>query len=266
MTAAATAAVKAPTRKTGVGSFLIPVLGLAVVVAVWHVWSVRLGEGHVLASFAPARTVVSLWELLRTGALEPHILVSLKRVMLGLLIGLAAGLPLGVLLGIWSPLERASSFVFQFVRMTSPLSWMPIAVMAFGIGDAPVYFLIGIASVFPIMLNTRAGVANLDRRWILAVRSLGANRWETVRYVVLPAVLTHSLVGLRLAVGIAWIVLVPAEMLGVSAGLGYYLLDTRDRLAYSELMAVILVIGALGYLLDLAVRGAQWLLTPHRRE
>ncbi len=247
-------------------SLALPVLGLAVAVLAWHLWSMRVGEEHVLSSFAPARSFSSLWELLRTGALEPHILVSLKRVLLGLAIGLTVGLPAGVLLGVWTPLERASSFVLQFLRMISPLSWMPIAVMVFGIGDAPVIFLIGVATVFPIMLSTRAGVASLDRRWILAVRSLGANRWETVRYVVLPAVLTHSLVGLRLAVGIAWIVLVPAEMLGVSAGLGYYILDTRDRLAYSELMAVIILIGALGYLLDLLVRGTQWLLTPHRRE
>lgn len=253
-----------PSRRNILTAFL-PLVGLVVVLSLWHWWSTRLGSEHVLSGFSPVRTAGSLWELLRSGVLEPHILVSLRRVAVGLGLGLLAGLPLGVLLGVSRPLERASSFVFQFLRMISPLSWMPIAVMAFGIGDAPVYFLLAVAAVFPIMLNTRAGVAGIDRRWILTVRSMGASRWETVRHVVLPAVLTHSLVGLRLAVGVAWIVLVPAEMLGVSAGLGYYILDTRDRLAYSELMAVIVVIGALGYLCDLLVRITQWALTPHHR-
>ncbi|PXZ56230.1 ABC transporter permease, partial [Pseudomonas aeruginosa] len=86
-------------------------------------------------------------------------------------------------------------------------------------------------------------------------RSLAATPWETLRRVILPGILGHVLTGVRLAIGILWIVLVPCEMLGVSAGLGYYILDTRDRLAYSELMAMVLLIGLLGYLLDAAARG-----------
>ncbi|MDT4855676.1 putative aliphatic sulfonates transport permease protein SsuC [compost metagenome] len=96
----------------------------------------------------------------------------------------------------------------------------------------------------------------LDPRWLQLARSLSATRWETLVRVVVPGVFGHVLTGVRLAIGILWIVLVPCEMLGVSAGLGYYILDTRDRLAYSELMAMVLLIGVLGFFLD---AGARWL-------
>jgi NitT/TauT family transport system permease protein len=151
-------------------------------------------------------------------------------------------------------LEAAATPAFQFLRMISPLSWMPIAVMAFGIGDRPIYFLLAFSAVWPIMLNTAAGVRQLDPRWLQLALSLSATRWETLWSVVLPGVLGHVLTGLRLAIGIVWIVLVPCEMLGVSAGLGYAILDARDRLAYSDLMALVLLIGALGFLLDVAAR------------
>jgi NitT/TauT family transport system permease protein len=121
-------------------------------------------------------------------------------------------------------------------------------------------FLLAFAAVWPILLNTAAGVKQLDARWLQLARSLSASRWETLTRVVIPGVLGHVLTGVRLAIGILWIVLVPCEMLGVSAGLGYYILDTRDRLAYSELMAMVLLIGVLGFLLDATARGlyARW--------
>ena len=134
---------------------------------------------------------------------------------------------------------------------------MPIAVMV--LGDAPAYFLLAFAAVWPILLNTAAGVAQLDKNWLLLARSLSATRRETIVHVILPGITAQILTGVRLAIGIIWIVLVPAEMLGVSAGLGYFILDARDRLAYSDLMAAILVIGFLGYLLDHAAR------TLHKR-
>ena len=134
--------------------------------------------------------------------------------------------------------------------MISPLSWMPIAVMVFGIGDAPIYFLLSFAAVWPVILNTAAGVKQLNPQWLLLARSLSAPRTEVLFRIVLPGIMGHILTGVRLAIGIIWIVLVPCEMLGVTSGLGYFILDTRDRLAYSELMAVIVLIGALGFALD----------------
>ncbi|OTE98070.1 ABC transporter permease [Crenothrix sp. D3] len=229
--------------------------GILVAVFLWWAGTSLLAtENSLLLSFSPVACFQALLQLLQTGEIFTHIRVSLERVLLSLLFALLVGIPLGIVVGLSKVLEKATSPLFQFIRMISPISWMPLAVMMFGIGDAPVYFLLTIAAVWPIMLNVSAGVHAVDARWLTLAQSLCATRWETVIRIIIPAIVAHTLTGIRLAIGIVWIVLVPAEMLGVSAGLGYFILDTRDRLAYSELMAVILLIGLIGYLLDLAVR------------
>lgn len=230
-------------------------LGLATLLLLWWLGTVAVtDEGSLARRFAPGRAFTSLIELLRGGELPLHILVSLKRIAIGLGVALAIGVPLGLALGSYRRLEASLSPTLQFLRMISPLSWMPIAVMVLGVGDKPVYFLLAFAAVWPILLNTATGVHQLDVKWVQLADSLAATRWEILRSVILPGVLGHILTGVRLAIGILWIVLVPAEMLGVSAGMGYFILDTRDRLAYSELMAMVLLIGALGFLLDCAAR------------
>jgi NitT/TauT family transport system permease protein len=240
--------------------FLLPLAGLLLVLALWWLGSTLLtARTPVAVAFAPLASLQALFGLLIAQDIWYHALLSLRRVAVGLLLAFAFGVPLGVLTGISRSFSQATAPVFQFLRMISPLSWMPIAVMVFGVGDAPVYFLLAFAAVWPILLNTAAGVSQLDPNWLLLARSLSANGRETVLRVILPGITAQILTGVRLAIGIIWIVLVPAEMLGVSAGLGYFVLDTRDRLAYSELMAAIVLIGALGYMLDHAAR---WM---HRR-
>lgn len=239
-----------------------PLLGLGSAVLLWALGVQVLHERTPIAgAFAPWPAAQALWTLLTEGRLWPHTVLSLQRVAVGLLSAVAVGVPLGLLIGTWRPFAQAATPLFQLLRMVSPLSWMPLAVMVLGVGDAPVYFLLAFAAVWPVMLNTAAGVAQLNPQWLLLARSLSATRWEVACRVILPGITSHILTGVRLAIGLIWIVLVPAEMLGVSAGLGYYILDTRDRLAYDELMAVILFIGALGYALDALARTvhARWI-------
>lgn len=236
-------------------SWLLGLGGLFLLFALWWLGVALFGSGEGLAAlFSPQATLASLVELLGRAELYEHVRVSLQRILVGLSLALLVGVPLGLLVGASRNLEWATTPAFQFLRMISPLSWMPIAVMLMGVGDRPIYFLLAFAAVWPILLNTAAGVKNLDKRWLQLTRSLSATRWETLSRVILPGVLGHVLTGVRLAIGILWIVLVPCEMLGVSAGLGYYILDTRDRLAYSELMAMVLLIGVLGFCLDAAAR------------
>ncbi|MBP6020490.1 MAG: ABC transporter permease [Burkholderiaceae bacterium] len=225
--------------------------GLLALIVLWGLGTYSLQDRVSLASLlSPGATLLSLYELLAENQLTVHALTSMKRVLVGLALALLLGVPIGIAIGSSKFLENCTGSAFQFLRMISPLSWMPIAVMVFGIGDAPIYFLLTFAAIWPVILNTAAGVRQLDPKWLLLAKSLSATRREVLFTIVLPGILGHILTGARLAIGIIWIVLVPCEMLGVSSGLGYFILDTRDRLAYSELMAVIVVIGALGFLLD----------------
>ena len=232
-----------------------PILGLLVGLVIWQItvsiWAARV---PLATSFLPQRTLADAVRLISSGVLLPHIAATLIRVGVGLALALAVGVPVGLMIGYWRRLELSTSALFQFIRMVSPLAWMPVAIMIFGVGNPPIYFLLAVASVWPLLINTAHGVSHVDRQWIRAARALGANEWGVLRRVVLPAIVPDVLTGLRLAVGVAWIVLVPAEMLGVNTGLGYYILDTRDRFSYGELMTVILVIGVIGYGLDAIIQ------------
>jgi len=233
----------------------LPAAGIGLAVLLWWMATTLLvPPSSFLARFAPDKAVVALVRLLLTGELWPHLITSFRRVLVGLAISAAIGIPLGLVVGTLPLFARASGPIFQFVRMVSPLSWTPLAIILLGVGDRPVFFLIAIGSIWPIVLNTSAGVASLDPRWLTVGRSLGASRWELLRRIIWPGIRPNVLTGLRLAVGLAWIILVPAEMLGVSSGLGYFILNTRDRLAYPDLMAAILVIGVCGFLIDSVAR------------
>lgn len=249
------ASARAQRRGGHVLPLFLGLAGLALLLALWWIGTDLLaGERSFARRFSPTMAFPALWTLATGPDLWIHIYVSLKRVLIGLGIALIVGVPVGLLVGASRLAEAATTPAFQFLRMISPLSWMPIAIMLFGVGDAPVYFLLAFAALWPILLNTAAGVRQLDPHWLLLARSLAATGWETLFRVIVPGVLGHILIGLRLAIGISWIVLVPCEMLGVQAGLGYLILDTRDRLAYPELMATVVAIGVIGYLLDMTAR------------
>lgn len=263
-TLASRTAVPAQRTRRPLPRMAYSLMGLAVLVLAWSL-GVRTLQASLpmAASFGPTAAFESLWQLLLSGELNRDILASLRRVGVGLVLALAAGVPIGLLVGFSRRADAGTAGVFQFLRMISPLSWMPLAVMVFGIGDQPIYFLLAITAVWPIVINTSAGVRAIDPHWMQLGASLSATRLETLRHIVAPAILGHVLTGLRVAIGILWILLVPCEMLGVTSGLGYYVLDTRDRLAYSELMAVVLFIGLLGWALDSLARALyqHWLRT-----
>ncbi|VVE81051.1 ABC transporter permease [Pandoraea sputorum] len=229
--------------------------GLAGIVLIWWLGiSLFTTPGSLASQFSPAAALNALPDLIRDEQLGLHILASLRRIAVGLAWAVVLGVPLGFLIGRIRWLDKALTPSLQFLRMVSPLSWMPIAVMSLGVGDPAVYFMLAFAALWPLVMSTAAGVTHIDRRWVQLGESLAATRWEMLWHVYVPGIAAHVLTGVRLAIGILWIVLVPAEMLGVNAGLGYLILDTRDRLAYSELTAVILVIGVLGFALDWAAR------------
>jgi NitT/TauT family transport system permease protein len=159
-------------------------------------------------------------------------------------------------------LESMLQLPFQVLRMVSPLAWMPIAVLLFATWNGAIVFLISAAAVWPVLFSTAAGVKRIDPIWLAMARNLGGHPFGVLRAVVVPAVAQDILTGLRLALGVAWIVLVPAEFLGVTSGLGYAINDARDTLSYDRLAALVLLIGLIGYVLDAvidaAIRRVRW--------
>jgi NitT/TauT family transport system permease protein len=242
---------------------LPPLLAVGVAIALWWVATTVLSSPHsLLRQTAPQKVVPALYGLVERGVLFSDLGISVWRLLIGLLVAIVVGVPAGLAIGLSRVADRATGPLIAFVRMISPLSWTPIALALFGIGNQPVIFLIAVAAVWPVLLNTAAGVRAVDPALLDVARSFHANRLELLTAVLLPAARAHIQTGVRTALGIAWVVLVPAEMLGVRSGLGYQILNARDQLAYDQVVAVIVVIGVLGYALDTAARV---LLAPRRR-
>jgi NitT/TauT family transport system permease protein len=220
----------------------------------WLAASVFWSSNPVLSNIGPVDSLCALWNGIREGDLVSDLGSSLMRLLIGLAIAFCVGLPVGLALGSNRLLEDASAPVVNFLRMISPLAWAPIVIVAFGIGDVPVLFLIAITAIWPIALGTAAGVKAVSPGLKELAESLGASRRERLRFVTSPVVKANVLTSLRLALGVAWIVLVPAEMLGVDSGLGYAILNARDQLDYAALGGGVLLIGITGFLIDALFR------------
>ncbi len=240
-------------------------LGILVLMALWWLggWVVANDPDlFAFADFAPAPTLSALWDIVTSGEVLDMSGPSLFRVGAGLGIAALLGVPAGIAIGRVGWLRELTNVPFQFLRMISPLSWMPIAVMVYDTWDAAIVFLIGVAAIWPILFSTAAGVRRIDPAWLKVARNLGANPVHMLFVVILPAIAVDILTGLRLALGVAWVVLVPAEYLGVTSGLGYAINDARDTLDYARLAAVVVVIGVIGFTLDylfmLAIRKFNW--------
>jgi NitT/TauT family transport system permease protein len=229
------------------------VVGLSGLLALWWLGGYLLHSSpdtRAFADFAPGPTFVALWDMIWGAELYTHIWTSLNRLGLGLMWAAVIGVPLGVAVGYFRTLREITHVPFQFLRMVSPLSWMPIAILFFATWNQAIIFLIGIAAVWPITFATAHGVQRIDPLWLKVARNMGAEHVQMLRRIILPAIAQDIFSGIRLAVGVAWIVLVPAEFLGVTSGLGYAINDARDTLSYDTLAAIVVVIGIIGFLLD----------------
>jgi len=232
---------------------LPPLFGIVVVLALWWAAGWLMAGNPATANFsgfAPGPTLHRLWQLIASGELSHSINPSLGRVGKGLAVAILLGVPLGIGIGRNNTFRAATHIPFQFLRMISPLAWMPLAVLGFPTWESAIVFLIAAAAIWPITFATAHGVHRIDPQWFKVARNLGARPLQMLRTVVFPAVTQDILTGIRLAVGVAWIVLVPAEYLGVTSGLGYAINDARDTLEYDRLAAMVLVIGVIGFTLD----------------
>ncbi len=227
--------------------------GLAILISLWwlaiYVATLNPKLSH-FASFGPVPAFKAIPHMWSSGLIPKALETSGYRLGMGLLLAIAIGVPIGVIMGRKKRFRELTNSPFQLMRMISPLSWEPVAVIVFAGWDSAIIFLIAIAAVWPIMFSTAAGLSKVDPAWFKVARNLGATPWQMVTEIIVPAIAFDVVTGIRLAVGVAWIVLVPAEFLGVTSGFGYTIEDARESLEYEHLMAMILVIGAVGYVLD----------------
>jgi NitT/TauT family transport system permease protein len=230
-----------------------PVAGVAALLALWWLGGeiLYLNPGtRGFAGLGPVATFQALFTMLVDGTIGQAAASSLYRVGIGLAWAAGLGLPIGIIFGLSRAFRKASNLPFQFLRMISPLSWEPIAVLAFAAWDQSIIFLVTMASVWSVVYATANGVSKIEPTWFKIARNLGARRWHMLAKIIVPAVAQDMLTGMRFALGIAWIVLVPAEFLGVTSGLGYAIEDARETLQYSHLGAMVFVIGVIGFSID----------------
>lgn len=236
-----------------------PLAGVAVTLALWALVGLLFQSHPRFAAFRGLTiepTFTAFGRLVASGNAWHAAGPSLSRVVQGLAWSFAIGAPIGLAIGSFDFIERMAQLPFQILRMVSPLAWMPIAVLVFPSWDSAIVFLIAAAAIWPIMFATAAAVKRIDPLWLAMARNLGGSKFSVLTAVVIPAVLQEILTGLRLALGVAWIVLVPAEFLGVTSGLGYAINDARDTLSYDRLAALVLLIGIIGYVFDAFISAA----------
>ncbi len=236
------------------------IIGLILFIISWILVSTFIftrQEFVQFSGFLPGPTFSALYQAAHESIFWVSVFASLRRILLGIFLAAIIGVPIGIIVGFYPKIRSLSYSPIQFVRMISPLSWMPIALLLFASFESAVYFLIVMATISPIILNTTIGVLNINPQWIKMALNQGASNFQLIRTIVIPASLPYMLTSLRLALGVAWIVLVPAEFLGVSSGLGYLINDARDTMEYDKLMAMIIAIGILGFILDRIIQKLQ---------
>jgi NitT/TauT family transport system permease protein len=194
-------------------------------------------------------------ELLRHHVLWGDIADSLRRVAVGFGLAVVIGIPLGLTLGWYPAANQVVNPVMQILRPISPIAWIPVAIIFFGVGDNAAVFLIFLGAFFPIVVACINGVANVPAVYRRAGRNFGLTPPLLLARVLFPAALPQILVGLRIALGIAWLVVVAAEMIAVDSGLGFLVIDSRNSgKRYDLVVAAILLIGVIGLVLDVAFR------------
>ncbi|MGH9885533.1 MAG: ABC transporter permease [bacterium] len=235
---------------------------LAVIAALAVIWHIAVVVTHNVIFPTPVQVMRALLELAEDGSLWRHIGASVMRVGAGFGLAVCVAVPLGLWMGWKAGAYRTLNPLFQMLRPISPIAWIPIAILWFGVGDASPIYLIFISSVFPMVVQTTEGVHTIEARYLRAAQNFGVSRYTLFSQVVIPAVLPQIIVGMRIGLGVAWLVVVAAEMIALHSGLGYLIIDSRNAgNRYDLVIAGMIIIGLIGLLLDGAMRlleGLKW--------
>jgi sulfonate transport system permease protein len=229
--------------------FVSPLLILAV-------WQLAVTLGHLASDVmpSPANVWTTAVHLTEAGTLQSALLISLQRVALGLLLGIVIGVVLALVSGLSLIGERLVDPVMHMFRTMPVLALLPLFVLWFGIGEQAKVYLIGWAVIFPIYINLYAGIRSVDAKLVEAGAVLGLNRWGRIWHVILPGALPQFLTGLRLALGVSWLVLVAAEEINATSGLGYLITNAQNLLQTNVIFVGLIVYSLLGLATDILVR------------
>jgi nitrate/nitrite transport system permease protein len=247
---------------------LLPILGFLGIIVLW--WIVALAN-HELMPTPPEALIANLDYILNPfyergpGNLGIGwlLIASLRRVLLGFLLGAVVAIPLGFLIGMSKSAMLALNPIIQIFKPVSPLAWLPIALAIFNLADPSAIFVIFITSLWPTIINTALGVSSVPKDYLDVARVLEMPRWRRITKIIWPASLPYIFTGLRISLGIAWLVIVAVEMLTGGIGIGFFVWDEWSRLNLSSVFLAVLVIGLTGLILDFAVSRIQELVT-HR--
>ncbi len=234
-------------------SGLVPPLVVATIfLGVWQAL-VKLSGSDIFPT--PLEVLRGIAELIHKGLLVKYVVASLFRVTWGFSCAVLIGVPFGLLLGWYARAFEAFNPMIQMLRPISPIAWIPVAILWFGVSDAAPIFLIFLASVFPITVSAIAAVRNMQPVYLRAAQNFGLRGLPLFRRVIFPAALPQIITGIRIALGVAWLVVVAAEMIAVNSGLGYLIIDARNAgKRYDLVVAGMVMIGLIGLVLDLLVR------------
>ncbi len=247
---------------------ILPALGFLGIIILW--WIVALFNRELMptpaeALFANLDYILNPFYQRGPGNLGIGwlLLASLRRVLVGFLLGAVVAIPLGFLVGMSKPAMLALNPIIQIFKPVSPLAWLPIALAIFNLADPSAIFVIFITSLWPTIINTALGVSSVSKDYIDVARVLEMNSWRRITKIILPASLPYIFTGLRISLGIAWLVIVAVEMLTGGIGIGFFVWDEWSRLNLSSVFLAVLVIGLIGLLLDYAMGRIETLVT-HR--
>ena len=236
-------------------SRLGPVAFVMVLLVVWHV-AIKYQANPLLPG--PLAVAGGILDLVSRGLLLKYVVASLFRVTWGFVAATMLAIPIGLAIGWYRRMELAFNPFIQILRPISPLAWIPIAILWFGVGDLAAIFLIFLASFLPMTLTAMNAVASIPEVYVNAGRNFGLRHSQLVYRVLYPAVMPQLIIGLRITLGIAWLVVVAAEMIAVNSGLGFLIVDARNAgNRYDLVVAGMVLIGIIGLLLDIGIRSLE---------
>lgn len=239
---------------------------LAAALLVWWYVSVHVLDKTTRALLPPPTQILTAaWELVQSGDLWRHVRDSVKREFVAFLWA-TVSIPLGIAMGWWKTVEDQVDPLVEILRPVPPLAWIPLSILWFGIGDVQNQFIIFLGCFFPILVNTVAAVKGIEPNLVRAARSLGASEWHVLWRVVLRAALPQIITGIRIGLGVGWMALVAAELVGANSGLGFLISDSRTVLRTDYVIVGMAVIGLIGLAIDVTIRAAARRMLPWSQE